>query len=148
MTKIGITATLLCFLLSTMASAGDSYLCVGHLATGFKYDKAQNEWLIAQFKTHKYKVIKSNREKAVWEVREVGKNYTLAECEYDFSEYGYLNCNYGYIFNMNKRNLRFSMIYSFGYYNHNIKDGEGNIITAEGAGSEPFIEIGKCSPLP
>lgn len=147
MTKIGITTVLLCCLLTAIASAGDSYLCVGDMATGFKYNKTQNQWLTAKFKTHKYVVIKSKRENTVWEVREMGKQYTLAACENEFDRYGYLNCNYGYDFRMNKRNLRFNMIYPFGHYNDNIKDNKGNLSDTEGE-SAPFIEIGKCSPLP
>ena len=62
MTKIGITTILLCFLLTAMASAGESYLCVADLATGFSYNKAIDKREIAKFKVDdsKYIVSKSD----------------------------------------------------------------------------------------
>lgn len=59
MTKITITAVILSCILTTMAFAGDSYICVADMATGFKYNKARDKWEIANFNVDDSKYIVS-----------------------------------------------------------------------------------------
>lgn len=137
MTKIVIKAFLLCCLLTTIAYAGDSYLCVADMATGFSYNKALDKWETANFNVEESKYVVSKSKDKYWQVKQIGKSdYSSSYyCNGGFSEYGFLSCS-GLLgsFNMNRINLRYIRIFSMGYYN-NTKD-------------TPFIEIGKCSPLP
>ena len=148
MTKIGIITVLLCCLLTTMVSAGESYLCVADMATGFKYNKTIDKWESVNFNVDdsKYIVSRSKAKNTAWEVKQIGQQYPLATCKDDFGENGYLFCELVRIFKMNKINLRFICIYPFGYYNESPK-GKKDVFYKDGADS-PHVEIGKCSPLP
>jgi len=149
MTKIGIMTILLCFLLTAIASAGDSYLCVGNLATGFKYNKTRDKWEITKFNVDdsKYVVSRSKSEKFAWEIKKIGISKPISLCREDFNEHGHLRCQGLIDFIMNRENLRFIMADMIGYFFGTLKDEKGKIIIKEGDGS-PNIEIGKCSPLP
>ena len=130
------------------AKAVDSYVCTAEKSTGFAYDK---EWQIANFNvsTNKYFITKSKRNDFItseWEVKRIGKNYPTYYCPKDFDKFGYLNCELMGTFTMNNNNLRYLLIFPFGYVSDNIKDEKGNVIIKEGE-SKPFLEIGKCSPL-
>lgn len=132
-----------------MASAVDSYLCVGDLATGFKYNKTRDKWEITKFNVDdsKYVVSRSKLENFVWEIKEIGVSKPSSWCKEDFNEHGHLYCQGLRHFIMNRENLRFIMADMIGYFFGTLKDEKGKIIIKEGDGS-PNIEIGKCSPLP
>jgi len=129
----------------------DSYLCTAEKSTGFAYNETITDWEITSFNTsvNKYFIVKSEKNdfiKAIWEVRRIGKNYPTFYCPTDFDKYGYLNCELMGTFTMNNNNLRYLLVFPFGYVSDNIKDEEGTIIIKEGE-SSPFLEIGKCNPL-
>jgi len=146
MTKIGVTAVLLCCLLTTLASADDSYLCVSDMSTGFRYNKALDKWEIANFITdeEKYIVSRSIDKNIAWEVKRIGESSELAFCKKDFDEYGFLYCESNIIFKMNKLNLRFLKINPIGYYNSSSKNNQDIVLYKDGS-SMPYIEIGECS---
>jgi len=118
------------------------------MATGFKYNKTLKKWENANFTIddHKYVVSRSKEEGVVWEVKQIGQQIPMAKCNNDFDENGYIFCEYYRKFKMNKNNLRFISDYSFGYYNESPKGKIG--VFFEDGWDTPFIEIGKCSPLP
>ena len=149
MTKIGITTVFLCCLVTTIASAGDSYLCVANMATGFAYNKTLDKWDVANFNVDdkKYVVTRSKRENFAWEVKQIGRNIPVSWCKKDINEVGLLHCEGFQYFKMNINNLRFMSVYMVGYIHYNIKDDNGNIMFKEGENT-PSMEIGKCSPLP
>ena len=61
-------------------------------------------------------------------------------CENDFS-HGVLVCNKGlHLFRMSSGTLRFMLVYQMGY----VIDGTEGMKEGE---NEPYIAIGKCSPL-
>ena len=146
MVKIWIVAFLLCCLLTTIASAGDSYICISDMSTGFKYNKALDKWEIANFITdeEKYIVSRSIDKNIAWEVKRIGESSELAFCKKDFDEYGFLYCESNIIFKMNKLNLRFLKINPIGYYNSSSKNNQDIVLYKDGS-SMPYIEIGKCS---
>ena len=148
MTKTGVTAVLLCCLLTTLASADDSYLCVSDMSTGFRYNKALDKWEIANFITDedKYIVSRSIDKNIAWEVKRIGESSELAFCKKDFNKYGFLYCESNIIFKMNKLNLRFLKIYPTGYYNSSSKNNQDIVLYKDGS-SKPYIEIGRCSPV-
>jgi len=132
-----------------MAFAGDSYLCVADLATGFSYNKNLDKWEIVRFKADdsKYIVSKSKSEKWAWEIKEIGESKPISWCTNGFDKNGWLHCE-GFInLDMNKQNLRFIEANMFGYVYYGIKDEKGKNVFPKGFGT-PNIEIGKCSPLP
>jgi hypothetical protein len=143
MTKIGIAAVLLCCLLTAIASAGDSYICVADKATGFKYNKALDKWEIANFSVddQKYIVRKTldNDKLYPWEVHKTGDKYPMY-CQYGFDKHGVFHCVRYTEFIMDKNNLRFIFIQPSGYYNPDRTEHEGD--------ETPFMAIGKCSRLP
>ena len=148
MTKIGIAAVLLCCLLTTIASADDSYLCVADMATGFQYNKALDKWEISNFLADedKYLVSRSTDNNIVWEVKRLGESSRFALCKEDFIQHGLLYCEFNIIFNMNKFNLRFIYIRPHGYYNSRSKNDQDLLLYEDGS-SMPYIEIGKCSSV-
>ena len=128
----------------------DSYICTAEKSTGFAYNETITDWEITSFNTsvNKYFIVKSEKNdfiKAIWEVRRIGKNYPTFYCPTDFDKYGYLNCELMGTFTMNNNNLRYLLVFPFGYVSDNIKDEDGTIIIKEGE-SSPFLEIGKCTP--
>ena len=148
MTKIGVTAVLLCCLLTTLASADDSYLCVSDMSTGFKYNKALDKWEIANFivDENKYIVRRSTDKNIAWKVKRFEQDSDLALCKEDFNKYGFLFCELNNIFKMNKFNLRFVNIHPLGYYNSSSKDNQNTLLYKDGS-TTPYIEIGKCSSI-
>lgn len=139
--KILFIACLLGALLSTSVSASNSYLCITDMATGFAFDKNQNQWHSADFKAgRKYIVSKQTDSESAWEVREVGLNFATSFCKDGFTKYGTLSCQGPEIFLMNKNSLRFLSVYIVGYW------GSDDKSTHEGENT-PSISIGKCSPL-
>ena len=149
MTKIGIAAVLLCCLLTIKASAGDSYLCVSDMSTGFKYNKALDKWEIVNFivDENTYIVSRSMDKNIAWNVKRSMESSDLAICKEDFNEYGFLFCELNIIFKMNKFNLRFVNIHPLGYYNSSSKDNQNTVLYKDGS-TTPYIEIGKCRSLP
>lgn len=148
MMKIGIMAVFLCCLLTTIAFALDSYICVSDMSTGFKYNTTLDKWEIANFIADKnqYIVSRSIDKNIVWEVKRIKDNSELALCKEDFDDYGFLYCELNDIFKMNKFTLRFININPSGYYNSSSKNNQGVVLYKDGS-STPYIEIGKCSSI-
>jgi hypothetical protein len=146
MVSIRIMVFFLCCLLSTPALAGDSYICIADMATGFSFDKSRRQWSSANFKaTGKYIVSKATIGENAWDVKEVGAPIPMSFCKNDFNEFGLLTCDGLFQFRMSKNNLRFIRTALIGYWNDDLKGSKGEFLK-EGA-NEPSIEIGKCSPL-
>lgn len=135
--------------MTTGAFAGESYLCIADMATGFSYNKTIDKWEIAKFNVDdsKYVVSKSNLKGYVWEIKKIGDSEPISWCKEDINDGGYLHCEGFEYFKMNIRNLRFMSVYMIGYINDNIKENNGSFIFKEG-GNTPSMQIGKCSPLP
>lgn len=140
-----VAVIFLCGLLSSTAFAGESYLCIADLATGFAFDKKQGTWGNTNFKpTGKYLVSKAMNKESNWEIKEVGDSMAFAFCKDDFSENGSLPCGGFYEFRMNRNTLRFLRAYLIGYWTDGPKSPDR--LPSEGADT-PAIHIGKCSPL-
>ena len=131
----------------TTATATETFVCIGDIATGFAFDATSRQWEKASFKSNtKYVITKSSSTETVWEVKQVGKNIPTALCDQDFNDTGGLTCRGFEEFRMNKNNLRFVRAYLFGYWTDNAM----NRLTGERfAESEntPVIEIGRGSRL-
>ena len=136
-------------LLTAKATAGDSYLCVADMATGFIYNKTLEKWEINNLNTvdNKYRVKRSKEKEIAWEVQKIGKNIVSDFCKKDFNKNGNLECEGTDSFFMNKNNLRFILIFPYGYHNANMRNHQGALLFKEGD-LTPFIEIGKCSSMP
>ena len=98
----------------------------------------------SDFETRKYLVSKSAGYGNAWEVKEVGESRAVYLSQHDFSAEGKLYCDsltgtWGE-FKMNRNNLRFIRIFSYGYDNPGGSDSRA-------LASSPFVEIGKCAPL-
>jgi len=142
-------AVSLCVTFPTISFAVDAYLCLPHSTTGFKYDKNLGDWKTNNFGNRdKYIVSKSKLPGYAWKVTKYMKTAPIYVCEEDFNNSGYLFCEETGEFRMNKHNLRYIRTYILGYYNLNVKDDNGKVKPEEEGSSTPFIEIGKCSPLP
>jgi hypothetical protein len=120
--------------------AETTYICVADKSAGFLYDQRQKTWNTATFNVSDSKYTLSQNSGS-WKWKKIGEqSNSPIECEKQFTEYGYLNCNSGFTdIQFNKKNLRYIKIYRVGYVNVGIigKDGEDT----------PNIEIGKCSPV-
>ena len=117
------------------------------LRYGFKYNKNSNKWEEAKFDVDEKRYIVTREKsqkvgrKVAWTVKEYNQQETALICEDDFNPFGNLFCGGG-IFRMNRFNLRY--IYTLiGYYNSNIIDDKGRVISHEG-GRGTFIELGSC----
>jgi hypothetical protein len=129
--------------------AVDAYMCLPQNTTGFKYDKNIADWKVNNFENRdKYIVSKSKLSGYGWKVTKYMKTAPIYVCEEGFNNAGYLFCEETGEFRMNKHNLRYIRTYILGYYNLNVKDDNGTVKTEGEGSSTPFIEIGKCSPLP
>ena len=119
-----------------------SYVCIGDMSTGFRFNEGRERWEQKDFRTVKYLVSKSEKKSLAWEVTEVGKSHVIYACKDDFDKNGFLSCTSKGSFLMNKFSGRFVKTYTFAYYNFNPNDG-----AMEKSGRDPLIEIGKCSSL-
>jgi hypothetical protein len=129
------------------AANADSYICTAERSIGFKYNKNSNKWEEAKFDVDEKRYIVTREKsqkvgrKVAWTVKEYNQQETALICEDDFNPFGNLFCGGG-IFRMNRFNLRY--IYTLiGYYNSNIIDDKGRVISHEG-GRGTFIELGSC----
>jgi hypothetical protein len=128
------------------STAGESYLCVTDMATGFGFDKGRRQWHRANLQDErKYLVSKATTATYAWEVEEVGETHALIECEGDFTEFGFLFCDGLGDFRMNKHTLRFLFLYPIGYWN-TAPAGSPERGLRVGADT-PHMAIGKCGPL-
>lgn len=137
--------------LKESAAVVDEYLCIAEKSTGFTYNSTASEWETASFNVNNNKYIVSRSDKtdfikSEWDVKRIGLNYATFYCPSDFDTFGYLNCELMGTFTMNRNNLRYLLVFPFGYVSDNIKDAEGAVLIDEGE-SRPFIEIGKCNPF-
>lgn len=141
---MGALVILLVCLISTVASADASYLCIGEHATGFEFDQKKKEWQVAKFKTQKLIVKKDPPGKGPWKVYVFGNNTPEVECGNDFIVDTTLICTEGFgtEFRMNKKNNRFLYFFYFGYWTDDKRRNKD--ISVEGEDT-PAIEIGKCT---
>jgi hypothetical protein len=140
---------LACGLLCVSATASTSYVCVVDMATGFAFNKSHKQWECMHFNADtKYLLSQSTEEKYAWVVKEVGSRSTIPEavCVDDFNDVGHLFCE-GLLseFRINKKNLRFLLVYPVGYWNDN-REGMTTELRPEGTDT-PYMAIGKCSLL-
>ena len=126
----------------------EGMICSGEMFAGFIFDKASGEWNSSSgLSNSKYVLAKNKTEmKAVYEVRELGADYPAAYCEDEFNEMGILDCiGFGHDFSFSRKDLRFLMTYSIGYWNEKSikslsperKQGDDN----------PHMIVGKCSEI-
>lgn len=142
---------LLLAIVSSSATAADSWLCISDSAVGFHYQKGA--WAQANFRPAKYVISHATKSDVsvervisgrspVWVVKDFGQEYGTP-CE-DFNTHGLLACSNGIQeFRFNKNTERFLGVYLAGYYNVP-PDGIG---TKAEDGNTPVIHIGKCHPL-
>ena len=124
----------------------DSYLCVADDSAGFAYIENKGKWRRATFgiENQRYVLSKSESTSSTadkpvirWDLKRVGKESAIAESHKDFSEDGKIKCEgLGHFFFMNNKNLRFLLIYYYGYWNG--KDNRKDT---------PAMIKGKCDPL-
>ncbi|MFC1515634.1 hypothetical protein ACFL7E_02620 [Thermodesulfobacteriota bacterium] len=140
MKRIILTAMVMVSFLTGLAYSEESYLCTRDQATGFAYNKVLKKWVSTTFETDaKYIVTKSKTEKSTWEVKKLGNDYVLSNCEVNFNQAGILFCDGVSEFTMNKINLRYLLTFGIGYY----YTGEGMKYGDEKS-PMPYMEIGKC----
>jgi hypothetical protein len=129
-----------------LLASAESYLCVADNSVGFTYDKSADTWNPNSIKTDsKYLVRESNDKDYVWQVRRLGSDLTIGQCDSDFNESGFLFCDgLFYDFLMNKYSLRYRIIHKVGYVEgkkfwekFGLKEGDRT----------PYMEIGKCSTI-
>jgi hypothetical protein len=127
-------------------NAPDSYRCEADDSAGFVYNEKKEKWNRATFNVENQKYVLSKSESTSstadkpvirWDLKRIGKETSIAESHKDFSEDGKIRCEgLGHFFFMNNENLRFLLIYYFGYWNG--KDNRKDT---------PTMIKGKCSPL-
>ena len=120
----------------------ESYLCMDELVTGFRFTP-QTGWREASFKAEGKHVIKPSINKGEWIVVRVGGSADgVVYCASSFDDSGEFRCNsYGTDFLMNKKNLRFLMIHTYGYWSDPIP---GEKTPYREGDDNPAIAIGKC----
>lgn len=143
--RLGVVLIGLAILGYGEVSGQEKYLCVSDRSTGFRYDESSKSWEQARFKANrKYIISKSDDKEYTFKVIRIGENYPICYCMQGFNEPGYLFCQGpGGDFRFNKKNGRYILIYSIGYYN---VLPDSMFLTDENSDT-PFIEIGKCSPF-
>jgi hypothetical protein len=123
-------------------SIADQWLCVADRSTGFEYSKYSKQWKQTKFAVdkNKYIVAPTNLENQYkYDITQIGKSDTLANCLEGFNANGELYCkgaidNKGdviTVFNMSTKHERFVMSEAFGYFTDNTES--------------PQVTIGKCS---
>lgn len=134
--RVTLVALFAVALMSESSHGSDrNYLCVGDMATGFKYNGAK--WESVNFFVNDSKFAVKISGLAV-EVTKIGDSYPMASCDLYAEDAGQFSCGgLGFGFVMNFRSLRFQTFYGIGY----IAGEDGN------DPDTPAITIGKCSPL-
>jgi len=136
---------LLIFLLLPLQSYADNYLCVAEKATGFYYDTKSAQRKSANFNVEdsKYIITKSSYSGYKIEVKTLGSKDIVTRCKDDFSEQGFLFCDWGGVFfRFNNKNNRYIKSIINGY--HTVVPSVNNTKETD---TTPYIEIGKCSSL-
>jgi hypothetical protein len=105
----------------------DSYLCAGDDSAGFAYIEKKEKWRRATFNIENQRYILSKSESIssttdkpliTWDLKRTGEESSIAESSEGFSKDGKIRCEgSGHFFFMNNKNLRFLLIYYFGYWN-------------------------------
>lgn len=134
-----LLATALLVSASTTAHAEDatSYLCIAEKGSGFKFNTSNQTWEHARFNVSESKYILS-KSQGVWTWKRVGQKHGIT-CSENFNESGYMHCTSFDQVTMNRKTLRFLLVYPVGYVNVGIAGKEGE--------DTPSMEIGKCSSL-
>jgi hypothetical protein len=134
MRGIGFALAATAFVISGPALADASYLCIGDLSTGFRYDGER--WTTTTFNVDNDKfAVKVVGVKV--EVTRIGSSYPIHQCDLYAEDAVQFACGgLGYGFVMNFQSLRFQDFYGIGYV-----DGKDD------SPDTPATTIGKCSPL-
>ena len=150
MRLITLITTSLIILMSPVAHAEDSYLCVTEKVTGFVYDRASGNWSSTNFNDERQYIVSRSRAQGVaWQVAQVGEVIPSTLCRSDFTHSGNLSCEGPHQFKMNKANRRFLHAYLMGYWSDHSSETramENPFLFKEGENT-PFVEIGTCRPL-
>ena len=130
-----------------------SYFCASSKATGFKYNENSKSWVTASSNTQdvKYIISKSDSILYKYEVKPIGKKYMEAGCENDFNNHGLLFCSSrirGYSFRFDLQSGRYLKASTWGYTDVGSTNGFNKNVIMDKDSDTPYIEIGKCSPMP
>jgi hypothetical protein len=152
-----------------VSQAADAFLCITEQSTGFAFDKARQQWRIAQFAPGKKFVIRRVTKDTVqefpngsriplsgaaWAVWAFGNDkIAYATCARDFSDFGMLFCEDSMTTHteFNKKTGRFINGTLYGYvqgaiHAPAIMPGEAPVDMPEGSNT-PYMEIGTCSTI-
>jgi hypothetical protein len=136
---------------ATSATAADAYLCIPDKVTGFKIEGSQWKSFNYELETLKYLVRKPTEtdihQENPWVYGVFGNETFYGGCDDPIDEEGFIFCDTGITedFRMNVNTLRFQLVSLIGYVITDSKDHIlGGPMVDEG---EPYIMIGKCSPL-
>lgn len=129
-----------------MRPQADGYVCAATHAAGFRFDKAEDQWVSATFRTDSKYLVRPSRSEDLafirmahtirWVVVKIGDSRPIGYCEDGFGDNGILSCEGIHEFVVNSRTLRFEHRFDLGYA---ISPGEDGDVT-------PYMEIGTCSP--
>ena len=117
-----------------LTASASQWLCVAEKATGFTYNKYNEDWEQVNFKAEDKYIIKPGEKPPMIVVTLIGDEYPMIYCSEGYNEGGNLVCDGGLSkFEFNSRNNTYMKLYTVGLF-----APEGNDIA---------IQLGKCSPL-
>ena len=113
--------------------------------TGFAYDATTRQWDYAKFKTDfKYVIAPGKEGRSAFTLSKTGEADPIGYCKGSFNDARFLFCEtYGGDFRFNRKNGRYLMAFTYGYYNV----GTGSVVETDADSGTPMLEIGKCSPF-
>ncbi len=125
----------------------EQYFCVADSSVGFSFQPLSNKWIANGFNIEDKKyIISASPEKGYeYQVTKLGE-YRVSLCKNRFNEHGFLLCSIpmkDVSFKFNKKNGRYMLSYSKGYYNV----VSGFVPGSDDESDTPYLEIGKCSSL-
>lgn len=142
-----VVSAFLC-LFAPLGHAGNAYLCIPELTTGFAYHRGTHDWHLANFKSDNQYIVSRPQGGAAWQVTQVGRATPAGFCRRDFTKAGILTCEGFDEFKMNRTNMRFLHAYLVGYWTDNGDHRfKGNPALFKEGENTPFLEIGKCAPM-
>jgi hypothetical protein len=113
--------------------AAANYICIADETVGFSYNKATNKWQSVNLYIGAEKYTLTTEDgKRVW--KKLGDPLPMRRCQETDT---YVICDIMIMrVSLNKSNLRYQIIYDFGYV-------EGN----DSPDDTPYIQIGRCSSM-
>ncbi len=133
--------------------AQESYFCAVEHSGGVKYNKQEKVWEAVVFNDDR-KVLVTKAipghydlfDGSAWVVKRLGDQVATGFCRLDFNEHDILHCVMpAGEFKFNRKNMRFLLSYTVGYWNDTISE------TGKGKGTEgddsPYISVGRCSAI-